>query len=202
VHGIVEVSPRPYKGRMSKARCEQLALKKGTSYVWGNGQLCHVYNVKLDVSKYSPSAGIRDWVTCTPTQGAAVETSEETEVGFIGDANRNLRGECTYGGQRIEGKCDIRPGYSNNCNDCTFGYTDVIWFNNWCCDKTDAINPKANKCTCPSAAGAAEYMAVAEPITSKDYAIYGFALVGAVFALFQGAKLCTKNERYTALSEV
>jgi hypothetical protein len=126
-----------------------------------------------------------------------VAAGEETAVGFLDDAFRNVRGECIYGGQRIEGKCDTRPGFSDSCNSCTFGYTDTIWFNNWCCTNTDAINPKAHKCYCPSNAdGSMQFAVQNKAVKTTDVAVYGLAFIGFGVVVFGAYKHYTGGKTH------
>jgi len=63
VNGIVDVSPRPYVGKMSESACASKAKPKRVSFVWGNGGYCHHYKVLLDRTK-TTNVGLGSWKTC------------------------------------------------------------------------------------------------------------------------------------------
>jgi len=93
--------------------------------------------------------------------------------------------ECLSGsacGAKISGKCSV-----DNDSTCA----DKMW--SWWNFGFYSAEP------CSSSGSAAEYMAISESLTSDDYLIYGFALVGAAFGVFQCVKLCTKTPRSTAV---
>lgn len=88
--GIVNESPRPYVGQMSLSACEQKATEKQVSFVWGNGELCHLYNKKLNLNRYSPTDGRGSWKTCTPATQSSLffqsATTSKTDLPTLGFA--------------------------------------------------------------------------------------------------------------------
>lgn len=68
--GIVEdQGPRNYVGKMGEEDCKTKAREKETTYVWGNGDMCYLYNQRFDVVRgYSQKKLCcrLEWRTCNP----------------------------------------------------------------------------------------------------------------------------------------
>jgi hypothetical protein len=165
VDGIVDVSPRPYQGKMSKASCRQKARAKGVSFVWGNGNHCHHYNVLLDKTK-TASDGLGHWITCGDYEKPKARQPATLTKYATGDDIMCVVGEFDFYYSAMEARC--AGGFEVNrrtgkCvpkwqNDMEPENCDSSCGRGFCCDKGSGLClkcssiprepvPKTKKCS-------------------------------------------------------